>query len=877
MNKSQMPLIEDPEQIEFPRSIIVSLREPVVVIDSDGKILSLNQPFLQLFKTPPDKLQGKELVQIFDSGERSLELSDLLHIIIESGTSVKEYPVTLSSSGLRNHRFSVNANALRTGKDPLFLLSFKDLQETGEKDINYRKVLNEILSKAPALICTLRGTNHVFELANDRYLALVEFKDIIGKPVKEVLPEVEKQGLIEILDQVRITGEAFVGKEISLDLKQGAEERNVILDFLYQPIKQASGEVDGIFVHAIDVTEKVLNRRSLENSEKELRNLIDTVPVIIWITNPKGDGSYFNKNWYEYTGQSKEESLGAGWLDAVHKADRNMVQEEFYISHQKQVDYEVKFRLRTTGGRYRWVIDRGSPRWDVDGNFEGLIGTVTDVHEDQLKEQLIRESEHHIRTIVEQATVPTAVYLGEEMKIEFANDAMLNLWGKARYVVGTTLKEALPELDGQPFPDLLQKVFSTGEIYWGKEDRVDLMKNGKMETGYFNFTYKPLRNEEGEIYGILNMALDVTEMVESKNLLKERESHFRLMADLMPEKVINTSTQGEAIYFNQNWLDYTGLSSDQLKKQNWESFIHPDDEKEFREKWQQSLSTGSGFEMELRLRNSEENYLWHLSRAEAVRGENGEITMWIGTNTDIQRLKEEEKRKENFLKMVSHELKTPVTSIKGYVQLLLSLLKKNNKEMPANLPLRPSLERIDNQIVRLTRLISEILDLSRLEENELELQKEVFDLNNLVEQTVQDIKLTNTQHQMEVFHSYRANVYADKDRIGQVLINFITNAIKYAPESQYIEIHVIKSYEGKVAVSIRDKGIGIDEKEQKNIFKRFYRIGVESEETYSGFGIGLYLANEIMERHNGHIELKSKKGEGSDFSFVLHENQQVNG
>jgi PAS domain S-box-containing protein len=874
MKSSQVPFKEDPEQIEFAKNILISLHDPVVVVNEEGRILAATERMYGIFKTLPGNLEGEYLVPLLEDKKEPAQLCHLLETLMASQEAVKDFQVVLSSPNLKRHRFSINANRLPQFKgSTAFLLSFTEVNILHKGSIDYRKLLNEVLSEAPGLICTLRGKDHIFELANDKYQALLEYREIIGKSVKEVLPEVENQGFIKMLDGVYNSGKSFIGKEIKLDLKGENGGKSIILDFIYQPIKDVNGKVEGIFVHAIDVTEKVLNRQSLENSEKELRNVIDTVPVIIWITNPQGQGNYLNKEWYEYTGQTRKESLGAGWLQAVHPEDQEIIYRKFIQAHELRKEYYSRFRLRHKNGAYRWVVDRGRPKWTAEGEFEGLIGTVTDVHDDHLKEQVIRENEHRIRSIVDQATVPTAVYTGRGMTIELANDAMINLWGKTREVVGKPLQEALPELEGQPFFDLLDNVFTTGETYWGKEDRVDLMRNGRMETGYYHFTYKPLRNEEGEIIGVLNMGLDVTEMVESKTLLKERERHFKLMADLMPGKVINTDAAGKPIFFNQNWLDYIGLDFHELQEQNWESCIHPSEEQEFKKKWQHSLKTGKNFEMQLRLRDKEGKYLWHLSRKEAVKGEDGKITMWIGISTEIQRLKEEEKRKEDFLKMVSHELKTPVTSIKGYVQLLLNLLDKYKLEIPGNVPLKPSLERIDNQIVRLTRLIAEILDLSRLEENKLELKKEVFDLNAMVEQTIQDIKLTNTQHQMEVFHAHRARVFADKDRIGQVLINFITNAIKYSPDSQHIQIHVLKVGEDKVAVSVRDKGIGIDPKFHKNIFKRFYRIGVESKETYSGFGIGLYLANEIIDRHNGYIEVKSKIGEGSDFSFVLLENQ----
>src|SRR5690606_33920989 len=264
------------------------------------------------------------------------------------------------------------------------------------------------------------------------------------------------------------------------------------------------------------------------------------------------------------------------------------------------------------------------------------------------------------------------------MKIELANEAMLTVWGKNNKVLGKTLREALPELEGQPFHDLLEEVFTTGNTYWGKEDKVDLEINGEIQTGFFNFTYKPLRNENGEIYGILNMAVDVTELVRSKMLVKESEVHFRQIANLMPTKVTNTDADGNFIYFNQEWLAYTGLTFEELNERGWVDLIHPDEREDFMKKWNASLDSGDTFEMELRCRDKKGKYRWHLGRAEAVKNDDGTIKMWIATNTEIQKIKEEEKRKGDFLKMVSHELKTPVTSIKGYVQLLLTLLKREN-------------------------------------------------------------------------------------------------------------------------------------------------------------------------------------------------------
>ncbi|WP_424494013.1 PAS domain S-box protein [Salinimicrobium sp. GXAS 041] len=856
-------------------AITSTVQEPLLVLDKNLKVISASISFCTSFNLENASIEGKSF---FDLGNRDWDipqLKELLNAVLQENTRIENFVLTHNFPQLGLRSLLINANEFKLGniEETHLLLSLKDttyLDAGQQQEALYFNRFGDILTNSPAMICILKGPNHIFEIANEMYHQLIGRDNIIGKTVKEVLPEIEGQGFLQMLDKVYSSGEPFIGNEIPIKLDAGEGTlKNSYLDFVYQPILDSKGEVEGIFVHVVDVTEKVESRKKVEENESLLKEMIDTVPAIIWITDKDGRSTYLNENWYEYTGQSTKDAEGFGWLNAVHPEDRLSAEEQFKKANDNQTALSINYRLRTSEGDYRWVMDRGQPKFLSDGTYEGIVGTVVDVHEEKIQEQLIREKEHRIRSIVEEATVATAVYTGKDLNIELANDAMIKLWGKDPSVIGKNLEDALPELEGQPFIGLLQEVYSTGETYWGKEDKVDLMIGNKLQTGYFNFTYKPLRDEKGNIYGILNMAIDVTEMVKSKNLLKESESYFRQMADLMPDKVTNTDPEGNFIYFNQNWLHYTGFTSEELYTNFWTHLVHPDDLEEMRKNWKESLETGNDFETEVRYINRYGKYKWHLSRAEAVKDEHGKIKMWIGTNTEIHKLKEEEKRKEDFLKMVSHELKTPVTSIKGYVQLLLTLLNSDEEISTFKLPLRPSLERIDHQISRLTRLISEMLDLSRLEENKLELQKEKFSINDLVTETVQDINYTNTQHRISIEHDFKCEVFADRDRIGQVLINFITNAIKYSPDSRDIGIKISKSKNNQVSVSVRDQGIGIDKKNHKNIFKRFYRIGGKSEETYSGFGIGLYLANEIIERHEGAISVKSKKGKGSDFCFTL--------
>jgi signal transduction histidine kinase len=241
--------------------------------------------------------------------------------------------------------------------------------------------------------------------------------------------------------------------------------------------------------------------------------------------------------------------------------------------------------------------------------------------------------------------------------------------------------------------------------------------------------------------------------------------------------------------------------------------------------------------------------------------------MWVGSTTDIQSLKDEERRKGEFVSMLSHELKTPVTSIKGHVQLALRALDRDENSALGT-KLRPSLSRIDRLLGQLTGLIGDMLDLTRIEAGRLDLRKVPFILDELVSEVVEDFRLSHQQHYFHLSLERGINVIADRDKISQVLINLIANAVKYAPSSDVVDIAVV-SMGPEALISVRDYGIGIHEKDQQKIFERFYRVEGQNELHYSGFGIGLFLASSIMEFHEGRISLSSEKGKGSTFTIHL--------
>ncbi|MDR5590305.1 ATP-binding protein [Christiangramia sediminicola] len=462
-----------------------------------------------------------------------------------------------------------------------------------------------------------------------------------------------------------------------------------------------------------------------------------------------------------------------------------------------------------------------------------------------------------------------AIFMGEDHVIDIANESIREVWGKGHDVIGKPLLELLPELKSQGIKELLDQVYQTGIAYHADELPIELVIDGKPEIRYFDFTYQPQKNIDGEIIGVADIATDVTKQTLLNKKIKKNGKEFRELVNFMPHKITHSDPEGNTLYCNQSWLDYTGKTEEQFIEEPWTSLIHPEDKAETEKMVGKSLGDGSEIDLEVRLLDYNGEYKWHLCRATCVKDEEGNISSWISSSTEIQKLKEEEELKEGFLKLVSHELKTPVTSIKGYVQLLLSILSKESSEVNKSVSVKPYLNRIETQVERLIRLISEMLDLSRIEQNELKLKPETFNINQHVEEIIEDITFSNKEIQIKLDNHFECDVSADKDRIGQVIINFITNAYKYSPEDNRVDVKIWKCDDEFVAITVLDHGIGINQNEIHQIFKKFYRVPGDRDETYAGFGIGLFLSNNIIERHNGKINVKSEFGKGSEFTFTL--------
>ena len=347
------------------------------------------------------------------------------------------------------------------------------------------------------------------------------------------------------------------------------------------------------------------------------------------------------------------------------------------------------------------------------------------------------------------------------------------------------------------------------------------------------------------------------EFIHLTKALSESES----MMETIPQMAWTVTVDAEANYFNQRWYDYTGLDFKKTKAHGWYQVIHPDDLQQALEKSSLILDgpiIGGG---EMRYKRADGKYRWHLISMLPIKNEHGEVQLWMGTATDIQGLKELQQQKDDFISIASHELKTPMTTLTASLQLLNRM-----KDNPSPKIFSSLIERSNKSLDKLNILIKDLLNVGQFKEDQIHLNKTQFVISKIIDDCcthvrAEDIYIIKTEGDMDL------QVYADEGRIDQVMINFVNNAMKYAPASKEIQINIEKLND-MAKVSVTDKGAGIAPVKIPHLFDRYFRVDNNGNQ-YSGLGLGLYICAEIIKKHGGQIGVDSEVGRGSTFWFTL--------
>lgn len=474
----------------------------------------------------------------------------------------------------------------------------------------------------------------------------------------------------------------------------------------------------------------------------------------------------------------------------------------------------------------------------------------------------LKKSEQRLKSFISKAPIAFAILTGREMTIEVANDMVLKIWGKTSSVIGMPLAEALPELKGQPYLDILDDSFSSGLTYIGDTAHVLLDTNGIINDHYFDFIYEPLKNEEGKSESIIVIANEVTDRIRKKDKLESLNRQFEIALqagqlgsynlDLITGKMECSDTCKEN-YGLAKEGDYTFDDLIQTILPEHRALVH--------EQIEIAIKTKSPYHAEYLIRWPDGSQHWMNASGLPMYDAEGNATHMIGVTGDVTKRKNYEAQKDDFLGIASHELKTPITSLKGTIQLL-EMLK--NKAADNTIP--KLIDMCSFSIKKITTLVDDLLNMHRISVGQLELEKENFSLAKMLESCCHDFKISG-RYNLKIVGDADVMVFADEQRIEQVVINFINNAIKYAPSSKNIEI-IIEEIVDNIKINVRDYGEGMSEEVQLHVFDRYYRANHEGKK-YSGLGLGLYISSEIIKRHGGKIGVDSTLGKGSNFWFTI--------
>ena len=366
--------------------------------------------------------------------------------------------------------------------------------------------------------------------------------------------------------------------------------------------------------------------------------------------------------------------------------------------------------------------------------------------------------------------------------------------------------------------------------------------------------------------------------------LRESEERFEMIAEYIPQLVWTTRPDGYHEYFNRRWLTYTGMTLEQTRGWDWSHLLHPEDRERTFSRWNYSLATGEPYHVEYRfLRASDRTYRWFLGQALPVRNRQGQIVRWFGTSTDIDDQKRTEAElagakeaaeeasqiKSQFLASMSHELRTPLNAIIGYSEML-----QEEVEELQETELSQDLAKIHSAGKHLLALISDILDLSKIEAGKMDIYVEDFDLAGMVEDvlnTIEPLVGQNGNVLQRMVPGGLGHMTSDVTKVRQSLFNLLSNSCKFTHDGRIaLEVSVsMRDDREWVRLEVRDTGIGIPPEKQRHIFEPFAQVPSNEVSSAAGTGLGLALTRDFCELLGGRLTVESEVGRGSTFAIKL--------
>jgi PAS domain S-box-containing protein len=470
----------------------------------------------------------------------------------------------------------------------------------------------------------------------------------------------------------------------------------------------------------------------------------------------------------------------------------------------------------------------------------------------------LSESDARFRNLVKQAPIGICIIRAADLMIQDVNDSYLELVGRQRKEMEyRTIWDAIPEA-AEFYAPIMNDVIDTGVAFVASDHELLLTRKGVNETVFVEFVYEPIIYNS-RVDAVMVLAIEVTDKVIARRKIEDMEERVRLAVEAADTgtfdlDIINgvmlTSPRFDAIFGFDHHVP-------------WERFvaaIHPDDQQKRLAEHAEAYRSGKLF-YEARVLHPGGSIHWIRVQGQIYYNDKKIPARILGTLLDITEFKRLQQQKDDFLSIASHELKTPITSLKASLQLLDKM-----KDNPSPQIFPRLIEQSTRSMQKISALVEDLLNVSRANESQLRLNKKVFNITELLGTCCNHVRVAG-KYELIVQGDEQLNIYADEHAIDQVVVNLVNNAVKYAPDSLRIYL-IIDKEEEMIKISVKDSGPGIAAEKLPHLFERYYQVDAAGYQN-SGLGLGLYICSEIVKKHGGKIGVTSELGKGATFYFTL--------
>ncbi len=436
------------------------------------------------------------------------------------------------------------------------------------------------------------------------------------------------------------------------------------------------------------------------------------------------------------------------------------------------------------------------------------------------------------------------------------NRAAQRLYGyRPEEIIGMSVSVLMPPEKSDDFAVIMDQLKQGQRVEHYETQRIT--KDGRrLEV---SLTISPLKDGQGHLIGASTIARDITQ----QKRMMEEVLFLSSLPQQMADAVIATDWQYTIRSWNEAAEVLYGWKREEVLGKQAREILPTRFVTSSSQAWQQQLQSTGSWKGEVVQQKRDGTWIPILASTSLVKDADGRVIGAVAVNRDITEQKQLEKQKDAFIAMVSHELKTPVTMLKAYAQYLQMVFKRKGDPQAAQM-----LGKLDTHMNKLNKLISDLVDATIIQVGRLRLTPEDIEVNELVNEIVEEMQPTMPHHRLITQLAAPSTIYADKLRLGQVLTNLLSNAMKYSPNADRIVVKTAVANE-TVTVCVQDFGMGIPQDKQGRLFERFYRVEEPTQPAVSGLGLGLYISSEIVKRHGGTLWVESEPGKGSTFCFTL--------